>query len=46
MTAKREKKDLHAVWLDLANGYGAVPQTLIMLALERFQVPEKIPVCS
>ncbi len=36
-TTKREKKDLHVIWLDLANAYGSVPHLLIAYALEFFQ---------
>ena len=42
MAAKRERKELHVVWLDLANAYGSVPHTSIKLALEFFHVPEKV----
>ena len=42
MSAKRERKELHVVWLDLANAYGSVPHTSIKLALEFFHVPEKV----
>ncbi len=38
--AKREKRDLHVVWLDLANAYGSVPHKLIDFALDFFHVPE------
>lgn len=41
-TAKREKKDLHVVWLDLANAYGSVPHQLIAFALDFFYIPENI----
>lgn len=34
--AKREKKDLLVVWLDLANAYGSVPHNLIAFALDFF----------
>lgn len=33
-TAKREKSDLHVVWLDLENAYGSVPHQLVAFALE------------
>ncbi len=36
---KREKLDLHVVWLDLANAYGSVPHKLIDFALDFFHVP-------
>ena len=34
MTAKREKKELHVVWLSLANAYGSAPQNCINFALK------------
>uniref|UniRef100_A0A3B4XDA6 Reverse transcriptase domain-containing protein n=1 Tax=Seriola lalandi dorsalis TaxID=1841481 RepID=A0A3B4XDA6_SERLL len=37
--AKRERQDLHVVWLDLANAYGSVPHKLIDFALDFFYVP-------
>ncbi len=37
--AKREKSELHVVWLDLANTYGSVPHKLVEFALEFFYVP-------
>ena len=42
MKAKQEKKDLHVVWLDLANAYGSVPHSLIAKALDFFHIPEKV----
>lgn len=41
-TAKREKKDLHVVWLDLANAYGSVPHQLIAFALDFFYITDNI----
>ncbi|KAJ8375377.1 hypothetical protein SKAU_G00059570 [Synaphobranchus kaupii] len=41
-TAKREKSDLHVVWLDLANVYGSVPHQLITFALNFFHIPTSI----
>ncbi|CAK6963971.1 hypothetical protein F2P79_011962 [Scomber scombrus] len=38
-SAKRERGDLHVVWLDLANAYGSVPHQLIEFALDFFHVP-------
>lgn len=38
-TAKRNKSDLHVVWLDLANAYGSVPHQLIWYALSFFHIP-------
>ncbi|KAJ8395939.1 hypothetical protein AAFF_G00026470 [Aldrovandia affinis] len=40
--AKRERSDLHVVWLDLANAYGSVPHQLIDFAMEFFFMPESI----
>ena len=42
MTAKHEKKQLHIVWLDLANAYGSVPHNCIRFALKFFHIPEKV----
>ncbi len=41
-TTKREKKDLHVIWLDLANAYGSVPHLLIAYGLEFFYIPDNI----
>ncbi|KAF7648493.1 hypothetical protein LDENG_00156240 [Lucifuga dentata] len=41
-TTKREKSDLHVVWLDLANAYGSVPHQLITFALNFFHIPTPI----
>ena len=38
-TAKREKSDLHVVWLDLENAYGSVPHQRITFALDFFHIP-------
>ena len=40
--AKREKKDLHVVFLDLANAFGSVPHEILWTAFNFFQVPEVI----
>lgn len=37
--AKREKSELHVVWLHLTNAYGSVPHRLIDFDLEFFNVP-------
>lgn len=37
--AKRDKTDLHVIWLDLANAYGSVPHQLITYAMEFFHMP-------
>ena len=39
--AKAEKKDLVVTWLDIANAYGSIPHSLILLALRRAHVPEE-----
>ena len=38
-TAKIEKKDLHVIFLDLANAFGSVPYSLIWKAFDYFRVP-------
>ncbi|XP_016406634.1 uncharacterized protein LOC107739136 [Sinocyclocheilus rhinocerous] len=38
-TAKRNRSDLHVVWLDLENAYGSVPHQLISFALNFLYVP-------
>ncbi|GAA6076945.1 uncharacterized protein LOC107739136 [Tachysurus ichikawai] len=38
-TAKRNKSELHVVWLDLANAYWSVPHQLIRFALNFFHIP-------
>ena len=40
--ARKEKKDLHVVWLDLANAYGSVPHKLIEKAMQFFYIPEHV----
>ncbi|KAJ8364767.1 hypothetical protein SKAU_G00135980 [Synaphobranchus kaupii] len=40
--AKHEKKDLHVIWLDLANAYGSIPHQLISYAMEFFHMPSCI----
>ena len=42
MRAKREKKELHIIWLDLANAYGSVPHNCIKFALKFFHIPQKM----
>jgi len=39
--ARRERKDLSVVWLDLANAYGSVPRKAIFASPEQFLVPKK-----
>ncbi|KAK0150885.1 hypothetical protein N1851_008007 [Merluccius polli] len=36
-TAKREKSDLHVVWLDLENAYGSVPHHLPLIGGRWFE---------
>jgi len=38
-TAKSEKKDLHVIFLDLANAFGSVPHSLIWKAFDYSRVP-------
>ena len=40
--AKKCKKDLTIIWLDLANAYGLVPHKLLMKAMKHFFIPEKV----
>src|SRR5580692_300862 len=40
--AKTGKLELHVIWLDLANAYGAVPHSLLWKALETYHVPTGI----
>lgn len=40
--ARREKRDLHVLFLDLANAFGSVPHSLIWTAFEYFRVPEQV----
>ncbi|KAL7877269.1 hypothetical protein SRHO_G00039140 [Serrasalmus rhombeus] len=41
-SSKREKKDLHVVFLDLANAFGSVPHRILWTAFAFFQVPDNI----
>ena len=41
MTAKREKKELHVVWLNLANAYGSVPAQLHQVCIEVLPHPRE-----
>ncbi len=38
-TAKKERKELHVLFLDLANAYGSVPRSFLCAAFDFFQVP-------
>ncbi|KAK7912981.1 hypothetical protein WMY93_013192 [Mugilogobius chulae] len=40
--AKKNKKNLHVVFLDLANAFGSVPHRILWAAFAFFQVPETI----
>ncbi len=40
--AKKDGRDLHVVFLDLANAYGSVPHNLLWIAFHYFSVPEAI----
>ena len=40
--AKRQKRDLSVVWLDLANAYGSMPHALIEYAMDFFWIPERV----
>lgn len=42
--AKREKGDLHVIWLDLTNAYGSVPHQLISCAMEFFPMPSCVKI--
>ncbi|XP_076879265.1 uncharacterized protein LOC143527830 [Brachyhypopomus gauderio] len=41
-TARAERRDLHVVFLDLANAFGSVPHALLWKAFEFFQIPDEI----
>ncbi len=41
-TAKVEKRDLHVVFLDLANAFGSVPHELLWSAFSFFHIPDTI----
>ena len=41
-SSKKEKIDLSAIWLDIANAYGSVPHQLIFFALRRYGISEKM----
>ena len=40
--AKEKRGNITLVWLDLANAYGSVPHSLVMLALQKYHVPGKV----
>ena len=39
--ARKRRKSLVVLWLDLANAYGSVPHKLIEFALRRYGIPDK-----
>ena len=39
--ARKRKKSMAVLWLDLANAYGSVPHALIEFALRRYGVPQQ-----
>lgn len=41
-TAKKERRDLHVVFLDLANAFGSVPHEILWMAFNYFSVPNHI----
>ena len=40
--AKANRLNLHVIWLDLANAYGAVPHNLLWKALEMHHIPNSM----
>ena len=42
LSAKRDKTEVHVIWLDLANAYGLVPHHLKGMALEFFNFSTKV----
>ncbi len=40
--AKKDGRDLHVVFLDLANAFGSVPHNLLWIAFHYFSMPEAI----
>ena len=42
LAEETEGRDLHVVFLELANAFGSVPHSLLWKAFSYFQVPEKI----
>ena len=42
LSAKRDKTELHVIWLDLAYAYGSVLHHLIQMALDFFNFPSKV----
>ena len=42
LSAKRDKTELHVIWLDLANAYSSVPHHLTQMAPDFFNFPSKV----
>ena len=42
LSAKRDRTELHVIWLELANAYSSVPHHFIRMALEFFNFPSKV----
>ena len=42
LSARKDKTELHVIWLNFTNAYGSVPHHLIRMALEFFNFPSKI----
>ena len=42
LSAKRDKTELHLIWLGFANAYGSVPHHLIRMVLDFFNFPSKV----
>ena len=40
--AKKNKKNLNVVWLDLANAYSSVPHVLLLKAMDFFHIPLEV----
>ncbi|KAI2644850.1 hypothetical protein H4Q32_030713 [Labeo rohita] len=41
-SAKKENRDLHVIFLDLANAFGSVPHKILWMAFSYFRVPDHI----
>ena len=42
LSARRDKTELHVIWLDLAKAYGSVPHHSIRMVFEVFNFPSKV----
>ncbi len=40
--AKKERKSLSVVWLDMANAYGSIPHAVIYHAMDTYHIPDKV----